>query len=194
MPAYTAVHQREPHARRAARVRLVRPAHAASGFLTVGTPDANGAQANSTGFVSLNTIAGDSGTPADEADLRLTTHDHRRAQPDRPRRLLGPAPGPAARSGITDLDNPPPAGGLGRGTVAGRTFAFTVPCTTTADTAVGSTCSVSTTANAVTPGAIKESKRTIWELGQIDVLDGGPDGQVCHERQHGVRAAGRFRA
>ena len=25
---------------------------------------------------------------------------------------------------------------------------------------------------------IKESKRTMWQLGQIDVLDGGPDGLV----------------
>jgi hypothetical protein len=38
---------------------------------------------------------------------------------------------------------------------------------------------VSTTANAVTPAAIKESDRTIWQLGQIVVLDGGPDGQVA---------------
>jgi hypothetical protein len=37
---------------------------------------------------------------------------------------------------------------------------------------------VSTTADAVTPGVIKEGLRTIWNAGQIVVRDGGPDGLV----------------
>ena len=28
------------------------------------------------------------------------------------------------------------------------------------------------------PGVIKESSRAIWQTGQVEVLDGGPDGQV----------------
>jgi glucose/arabinose dehydrogenase len=148
-----------------------------SGFVTVGTPDANGAGAKSIGFVGLKTIVGDSGTPADEADLRLTTAitDVRRRTDltDYPGQLQARLP-----IRITDLDNPPPAGGSSAGTTQDGTFAFTVPCTATSDTSVGSTCSVSTTADAVTAGVIKESKRTIWQLGQIDVLDGGPDGLV----------------
>jgi hypothetical protein len=54
-------------------------------------------------------------------------------------------------------------------------FTFTIPCQSTADASVGSTCSVTTTADAVMGGVVKESKRTIWELGSVQVLDGGPD-------------------
>ena len=32
------------------------------------------------------------------------------------------------------------------------------------------------TADAVTPGSVPEGKRSIWELGQVQVFDGGPDG------------------
>jgi hypothetical protein len=35
---------------------------------------------------------------------------------------------------------------------------------------------VSTTADAVLPGAVQELKRTIWQLGAVRVEDGGPDG------------------
>jgi hypothetical protein len=35
---------------------------------------------------------------------------------------------------------------------------------------------VSTTFNAVTPGAIVPSQRAIWQFGQVKVFDGGPDG------------------
>jgi glucose/arabinose dehydrogenase len=148
-----------------------------SGFVTVGTPDANGAGASSVGFVLLKAIVGNSGTPPDEADLRLTTTitDVRRRTglADYTGQLQARLP-----IRITDLDNAPPAGGSAAGTAQDGTFAFTVPCTGTSDTSVGSTCSVSTTADAVTAGVIKESKRAIWQLGQIDVLDGGPDGLV----------------
>ena len=54
-------------------------------------------------------------------------------------------------------------------------FPVTVPCATTGNTSIGSTCSVSTTFNAVVPGAIVEGKRAIWQLGQIEVNDGGAD-------------------
>ena len=51
-----------------------------------------------------------------------------------------------------------------------------MPCATTADTTIGSTCAVTTTADTVLPGAVKESRRAIWELGQVQVFDGGADG------------------
>jgi hypothetical protein len=43
---------------------------------------------------------------------------------------------------------------------------------------VGSTCAVSTTANAVVPSSVQGSTRAIWELGRLEVYDGGPDGQA----------------
>ena len=59
-------------------------------------------------------------------------------------------------------------------------FAWTVPCTATGSpglpNAVGSTCSSTTTANAVIPGFVKFGKRQMIELGQARVFDGGADG------------------
>jgi hypothetical protein len=61
-------------------------------------------------------------------------------------------------------------------TVTDFGFPTTVPCTATADTNIGSTCSVSTTADAVLPGTILETRRMVMELGQVKVYDGGSDG------------------
>ena len=42
---------------------------------------------------------------------------------------------------------------------------------------MGSTCAVTTTADAVAARAtIKEGRRAIWQLGQVRVNDGGADG------------------
>ena len=53
---------------------------------------------------------------------------------------------------------------------------MTVPCTATADTAVGATCSLSTTFNAIVPAAIVEGNRATWQFGQVQVFDGGSSG------------------
>ena len=37
---------------------------------------------------------------------------------------------------------------------------------------------MTTGANAVVPGLVQGAKRAIWEMGQVQVLDGGPDGDV----------------
>jgi hypothetical protein len=127
--------------------------------------------------VLLTTVPGDPATPADEADVRLTATitdvRNRVGLTDYAGQLQTRLP-----IRITDLNNPPPAGGSAAGTAQDGTFAFTVPCATTPDTSVGSTCTVSTTADAVSSGVIKESLRTIWQISQIEVLDGGPDGLV----------------
>jgi hypothetical protein len=76
---------------------------------------------------------------------------------------------------ITDNNN---ASGPGpsSGTVSDTHFPVTVPCAATSDPAVGSTCSVATSANAVVPGSVQPGQRAIWALGQILVYDGGADG------------------
>ena len=56
---------------------------------------------------------------------------------------------------------------------------MTVPCGVTATpNNIGSTCELTTTADAVygNPSTALEGKRAIWELGQVQVYDGGPDG------------------
>ena len=54
-------------------------------------------------------------------------------------------------------------------TVVPIDISFAVPCSS-------GTCSISTTYEAVVPGAVKELKRGNWELGAVRVLDGGADG------------------
>ena len=58
-------------ARRSRTPRATRPPSPRA-QLTVGTPDANGEAANSVGSVKLQAVAGNAGTPADEADVRFT--------------------------------------------------------------------------------------------------------------------------
>jgi hypothetical protein len=58
---------------------------------------------------------------------------------------------------------------------------FRVPmtCTATPGAAdIGADCTANTSADAVTPGSAREGVRSVWELGQILVQDGGPDGDV----------------
>jgi hypothetical protein len=142
-----------------------------SGYLTVGTPDANGAAANMAGSLSAAALAGNASTTADEADVRLVASltDVRRKSD-----LADYAGELQARSAlrITDRFNGPSESG----TVQDIDFAFTVPCVTTGATTVGSTCSVTTTADALAAGTVKENRRSIWQLGQVRVYDGGPDG------------------
>jgi glucose/arabinose dehydrogenase len=148
-----------------------------SGFLTVGTPDANGQMVNSTGSVKLKVMDGDGVVPPDDADVQLTTS----ITDVRNRTVLTDYTGQLqarVQIRITDLDNPPPSGGSGAATTQDGTFAFTVPCSPTGSSSIGSTCTVTTTADAVTAGVIKENSRAVWQAGQVEVLDGGPDGVV----------------
>ena len=143
-----------------------------SSQLTVGTPDANGAPAKSEGFVKAEVIVGNPGTPADEADARFQVS----LTDVRNKTGLGDYTGQLQLDTtlrVTDRDNGPSE----VGTMQDTQFRITVPCATTGDTTVGSTCSVNTTADAVLgAGAIQEGKRSIWQLGQVRVNDGGSDG------------------
>jgi hypothetical protein len=53
--------------------------------------------------------------------------------------------------------------------VQDSSLGMAVPC-------AGSSCALATTANALAPGLILEGKRSVWELGQVKVYDGGSDG------------------
>ena len=55
-------------------------------------------------------------------------------------------------------------------------FPVAVPCAATADTSIGSTCAISTSANAVVPGSVQTGSLAIWQLGQVQVYDGGAKG------------------
>jgi hypothetical protein len=53
-----------------------------------------------------------------------------------------------------------------------------VPCTSTTNTGIGSSCNLSTTLESVLPGTVTEGKRSIWELTNLEVRDGGADGDA----------------
>ena len=161
--------------------------------VTVGTPDANGAAARSVGWFRLRVIAGVPGPP-DDSDVLLAssfTDVRCTAEPI-------PACGPSQQGGadyagllsarlglrITDKWNgtttcDPEEGGTCTGsepaTVTDLTFPVEMLCAETSSTSVGSTCSISTSANALVAGSVRDGRRTIWQLDQITVDDqGGP--------------------
>jgi hypothetical protein len=158
------------------------PPAQASGVATVGAPDANGAPANSLGSVLLTVTVGNPGPPNDsDVNLAASVSDVRC-------RASGPTCGlPNAAAGadysgelqakaqirLTDRLNGPTE----VGTVSDFSIPATMPCSATTATNTGATCAVTTTYNTLVPGAVAEA-RAIWQLGQIQVFDGGPDGDV----------------
>jgi hypothetical protein len=149
------------------------PPTQSSSQLTIGAPDANGVALNGQGFVKAQSIAGNTATQADEADARFTVSmaDVRRRTtgfPDYTGQLQL-----ETSIRVTDKNNGPSE----VATMQDTPFKVTVPCATTLDANVGSTCSVNTTADAVIgAGTVQEGKRTIWALGQVRLSDGGADG------------------
>lgn len=129
-----------------------------SSHVTVGTPDANGRAANSVGSVLLAVMPGDVRESVSLTDVR----NHGNLD-DYTGNLQQTA---AVR--ITDRVNGP---GDDQATVQDLPFGATVPCGATADPAVGATCSLATTYNALTPGTVAAGDRAIWQLGQVQLLD-----------------------
>jgi acyl-homoserine-lactone acylase len=146
-----------------------RPAAASSPQLTVGTPDANGKPANSSGFARFRTVAGDPATPADEADVGITFElsDVRRSADlsDYTGELQG-----AVDVRATDRSNG--ATGSEAATMTDYTLSASVPCVPTGAGDIGALCSVTTSADTLLPGSVSEGARGVWELGQVQVRDG----------------------
>jgi hypothetical protein len=160
------------------------PPAQASDFLTVGTSDAwAGTAAKSVGFVrfdSKTSVPEDVRINASVTDVRLKgdVSDYTGE--------LQLVP----RIRITDkLNGPLPSDML---TVEDLDFPVTIACAATADTTVGSTCTTTTTANSVLPGAIADAKRTIWQMSSVSVMDGGPDGLAATPDNTLFETAGLF--
>ena len=146
-----------------------------SANLTVGAPDANGAATNSAGSVRYAARPGNPATPADEADVAywFTLTDVRNASD-----LSDYAGELQARVNLRVTDRGSGSTGSEPATVEDVLLRANVQCLPTSATTVGSVCNLNTTLDALTPGIVPERARSIWELGQIEVLDGGPDGDV----------------
>jgi hypothetical protein len=138
------------------------PPNPASSFLTVGTGDSNGAAANSTGFVLYKVTAGDVNVTASMTDVREqgTLADYTGELSVEQQVQLTDS----ETESTTTQSNP---------------VRFGVPCAATGSTTIGGTCSLSSSFNAIIPGAVTAGNRAIWELGDIRVFDGGPDDQAA---------------
>jgi ABC-type phosphate transport system substrate-binding protein len=150
------------------------PPAQSSGSLTVGSPDANGQPANSTGFAKYAVVVGAPGG-VDDSDVKLNVN----LTDVRNQGSLTDYTGEVevvSTVRITDRING--TAGNQPATVQDTPIAATVPCVATGSTTIGGTCSIATTIDAVIPGSVPETKRSIWELGQIRVNDGGADGDV----------------
>jgi hypothetical protein len=150
--------------------------------LTPGAPEA-GAPANLVGSVTLAVQLGAPGGP-DDSDVLITSSvtDVRCKAGTSPCATANAADG-ADYAGelrvllmlrITDRG----AGDVA-GTVVDTPFAAPMTCASSVSTSTGGTCSLSTSADAIIPGSVPEGERAIWEQGQVEVWDGGPDGAVA---------------
>ena len=144
-----------------------------SDHLTVGTGDSNGRAAEFSANLTISTILGNPSTPADEADVRLRVvagdvlespglADYAgELQGSIDLRVTDPLNGPTQAETATTQDTP---------------FRFTVPCAATPTDPAGGDCAVTTSADAVLPGAVVEGKRAVWATGPLRLFDGGADG------------------
>jgi DNA-binding beta-propeller fold protein YncE len=151
----------------------------ASGFLTVGTPDANGAGAGAIGSV-LYRVQVNTPPTASDVLIDVSTTDVRCQLPvnttcGSANAVAGPDYTGQLRATeslqITDEFSGPDSA-----TGQHISFPVTVPCAATADTTIGSACTVSTSANTVVPGSVKTGSRAIWEMGPVQLFDAGTSG------------------
>jgi PKD repeat protein len=151
------------------------PPKQASANVTLGTPDANGADANMTARMSLKVGAGDvrilsfandvrclSGVAACGAANTASGRDYTgQLQAVLRLRITDGLSGAGANESATTVDSP---------------LRIMIACNPTSDPAIGATCAVNTSVNAVVPGALTSGARSIWQVGQVEIYDGGTDG------------------
>ena len=158
----------------------------ASSSITVGEPTVNGAAANSEGWVKLKVKVGVPGPPEDSDVLITSTMTDIRCKAGTTACGSANAADGADYTGevqgnatirISDHFNAvAPGGGTDPGTVVDIPYPIAATCANTASAGIGATCTANTSANAAVPGAVKDGKRAVVEVGQITITDGGPDG------------------
>jgi hypothetical protein len=147
-----------------------------SDYLTLGAPDVNGQLAKGTGRVELKVVGESPINPnnGDQADVQIKVDfTDVRKQSD-----LSDYTGEiqvVLPLQITDRYN----GSLleDPATTASTPLRVTTPCAATPG-AEGGRCTITTTADAVMSGVVREGQRAVWELDQLQVFDGGSDGDA----------------
>jgi hypothetical protein len=157
-----------------------------SNFLTVGTPDANGAPANSVGFLAVKVTPASfdrviiTGRISDVRCKSGTTacgNANAAGGPDYTGELQGDA-----TIRITDHFNAvDPGGGTDPATVVDVPFPINLFCTNTADPSTGGMCNLNTYCPFPNGCGPRDGDRTVVGITQMQVFDGGPDGIVATE-------------
>jgi hypothetical protein len=160
-----------------------------SNFLTVGTPDANGAPAKSQGFVKV-AVRTNPGPPSEQSAIVITSQ-----VTDVRCRAGTSACGNANTTGgpdytgelqanatirVTDHYNATsPGGGPDPATLVDIPFPVSIPCVGTSDPSVGSLCDFAFAPQPLIPNDTWfNGKRVVVEMTQFEVFDGGSDGVV----------------
>jgi hypothetical protein len=152
---------------------------------TVGTPDAFGGGANSTGYFRLAEIPCGWNCFHQDLWIQIALTDVR-CVPMGARCGTANASGPPDYSGelrfsftfrLTDHWNATaPGGGTDTATVQDFTIEHSWPCVQSESTSTGSTCDLNTTLLVIGSAAGPDGKRTIWALDAVRIDDGGADG------------------
>jgi hypothetical protein len=151
-----------------------------SGVLTVGSPDANLHPAASVSNVKLKAIIGAAGPPDDSnVQLFINVRDVlcRAANAACPGGVLSDYTGRVLVSfglRLTDRYNGSPL--VETGTMQDMDVEIPVQCVAQAVTTEGARCQLTTTINAFYPGAALDARRAVWQVGQVEVEDEGPNG------------------
>ena len=147
-----------------------------SDYLTVGTPDANGKPGNFMGSINLKILGESPIDPdnGDQADVEIAASftDVRKASD-----LTDYTGELSAVLGLRTTDRHNGISLEDPATAVDTPLRLTVPCSATGGTE-GSTCNLATTADAVMGDVAREGQRAVWQLGQVEVYDGGADGDA----------------
>jgi dienelactone hydrolase len=125
-------------------------------------------------FARLDAIEGNPATPQNEADIAITalaTDVRNKNGSDYAGKLV-------LNSTLRITDTANDVSGGKAGTLEDFSFGAPISCASTADTNLGSICSLTTTANALVPGAFQEGRRTVISAFNVNVLDAGPDASI----------------
>jgi hypothetical protein len=147
------------------------PPQPGSTYLTVGVGDGSPAFSRSVGYVRMDVQLGAPGPPEDsDVLLRFSLTNVMRASD------LSEYTG-ELRTELTvrrtDRDG---LGSAPHSTSMDFPFGFTIQCSPTPGSSLdASSCVSFTSANAVIPGAIKDTNRAVWALDKLRVYDGGAD-------------------
>jgi hypothetical protein len=164
------------------------PPTLASTAVTTGTPTTSSDIPNLVGRFSMVVQAGTPGPP-DDADLHFqgmvtdvrcqaATSACGSANAEGGDDYTGQLQG-SFQVRITDRWNAvSPGGGPDPATVVDLPIPATFSCVTTASTAEGGSCTATTSLDALVANAVREGKRSVYETSQVEVNDGGSDGNI----------------